>query len=170
LIAEDISTINMSDNINSDGQGEGLYGIDNAPSSLPALSACARGFLSEAYDFVIIGGGTAGLAVAARLTEDPNIIVGVLEVGKSRLDNPLVDTPATFPHLLGDPEYDHCFKSVPQVSVLLCVSGPLLTVISGRKSWYRPSLEQRKSSWRLERHQLYAVGISSSMTLALLKY
>jgi hypothetical protein len=108
----------MSDTTSSDGQAEGLYGIDNASTSLPALSACARGFLSEAYDFVVIGGGTAGLAVAARLTEDPNIVVGVLEVGKSRLDDPLVDTPATFPQLLGNSEYDHCFKSVPQVSSL----------------------------------------------------
>jgi hypothetical protein len=107
----------MPDTIKSDEQSEGLYGIDNAPDSLPALAACARGFLSETYDFIIIGGGTAGLAVAARLTEDPNIVVEVLEVGKSRLDDPLVDTPATFPHLLGNPEYDHCFKSVPQVRV-----------------------------------------------------
>jgi hypothetical protein len=105
----------MSDTTNTNGQSEGLYGIDSAPTSLPALSACARGFLSESYDFIIIGGGTAGLAVAARLSEDPNIVVGVLEVGKSRLDDPLVDTPATFPQLLGEPEYDHCFQSVPQV-------------------------------------------------------
>jgi hypothetical protein len=118
LVAENTSTSNMSDTLDSNEQSQGLYGIDNAPSSLPALSACVRGFLSEAYDFIIIGGGTAGLAVAARLTEDPSIVVGVLEVGKSRLDDPLVDTPATFPHLLGDPEYDHCFKSVPQVCSL----------------------------------------------------
>ncbi|CAD0109710.1 unnamed protein product [Aureobasidium uvarum] len=104
----------MTEITSSDGQGEGLYGIDNASNSLPALSACARGFTSETYDFIIVGGGTAGLAVAARLTEDPNVVVGVLEVGKSRLDDPLVDTPATFPHLLGNPDYDHCFKSVPQ--------------------------------------------------------
>ncbi|KAH0347552.1 alcohol oxidase, partial [Aureobasidium melanogenum] len=93
---------------------EGLYGIDNASTSLPALAACARGFLSETYDFIIIGGGTAGLAVAARLTEDPEIVVGVLEVGKSRLDDPLVDNPAAFVQMLGNPEYDHCFKTVPQ--------------------------------------------------------
>jgi len=105
----------MSDNIDTNSQSEGLYGIDNAPTFLPALAACARGFLSESYDFIIIGGGTAGLAVAARLTEDSDIVVGVLEVGKSRLDDPLVDTPATFPQLLGEPQYDHCFKSVPQV-------------------------------------------------------
>ncbi|CAD0041708.1 unnamed protein product [Aureobasidium pullulans] len=73
-------------------EGNGLYGIDNAANSLPALCACARGFLDETYDIIIIGGGTAGLAVAARLTEDPNIMVGVLEAGKSRLDDPLVDT------------------------------------------------------------------------------
>lgn len=112
------STLKMSDTTDTNGQSEGLFGIDNAPTSLPALSACARGFLSESYDFIIIGGGTAGLAVAARLTEDPDIVVGVLEVGKSRLDDPLVDTPATFPQLLGEPEYDHCFKSVPQVGLV----------------------------------------------------
>ncbi|THY72871.1 alcohol oxidase [Aureobasidium pullulans] len=95
-------------------EGNGLYGIDNAANSLPALCACARGFLDETYDIIIIGGGTAGLAVAARLTEDPNIMVGVLEAGKSRLDDPLVDTPATFPELLGNPEYDYGFKSTPQ--------------------------------------------------------
>jgi choline dehydrogenase-like flavoprotein len=151
----------MLDTLGSNEQSQGLYGIDNAPSSLPALSACARGFLSEAYDFIIIGGGTAGLAVAARLTEDPNIVVGVLEVGKSRLDDPLVDTPATFPHLLGDPEYDHCFKSVPQVSSLTRISSDeLLTATSGREPWYCTPLEQGKSSWWVECDQLYAVSIS----------
>jgi len=43
-------------------------------------------FASGQYDYVIIGGGTAGLVVAARLTEDPNITVAVLEAGENRLD------------------------------------------------------------------------------------
>lgn len=41
---------------------------------------------SKSYDYVIIGGGTAGLVLAARLTEDPNVSVAVLEAGEARLD------------------------------------------------------------------------------------
>lgn len=33
------------------------------------------------YDYVIVGGGTAGLTVAARLTENPAISVAVIEAG-----------------------------------------------------------------------------------------
>ena len=68
---------------------------------LPALALSADDFLKHDYDFVIIGGGTAGLAVAARLTENPDVKVGVLEAGKNKLDDFLVDTPGTFTQLLG---------------------------------------------------------------------
>ena len=38
-------------------------------------------FTATQFDYLIAGGGTAGLTVAARLTEDPNIVVGVIEAG-----------------------------------------------------------------------------------------
>jgi len=41
---------------------------------------------AEVFDYVIIGGGTAGLTLAARLTEDPTISVAVLEAGEKRPD------------------------------------------------------------------------------------
>lgn len=41
---------------------------------------------SKSYDFVIIGGGTAGLVLASRLTENPQTHVLVLEAGTSKLD------------------------------------------------------------------------------------
>ncbi|OQO10227.1 hypothetical protein B0A48_04584 [Cryoendolithus antarcticus] len=83
-------------------------------STLPALAQDASSFLQHDYDFVIIGGGTAGLALAARLTEDSNVTVGVLEAGKNKLGDFLVDTPALYPQMLGNEEYDWKFMTEPQ--------------------------------------------------------
>jgi choline dehydrogenase len=33
------------------------------------------------YDYVVIGGGTAGLTISARLAEDPDVSVAVIEAG-----------------------------------------------------------------------------------------
>lgn len=69
---------------------------------------------NERSDFclqVIIGGGTAGLTIAARLTENPNVRVGVIEAGPNRLGDPLVDTPAAFLQMLGNPEYDYMIRT-----------------------------------------------------------
>ncbi|KAJ5814801.1 hypothetical protein N7474_006578 [Penicillium riverlandense] len=71
-------------------------------------------FLRVSYDYIIIGGGTAGLAVAAGLSEDPSVNVGVIEAGKDQTKNELVQTPALFPQMLGIPEYDWMLFTVPQ--------------------------------------------------------
>jgi choline dehydrogenase-like flavoprotein len=69
----------------------------------------------DEYDFIVIGGGTSGLVVAARLTEDANISVLVLEAGENHLDDPRVGMPAGWPAML-ETTTDWDFKTTPQVS------------------------------------------------------
>lgn len=42
------------------------------------------------FDYVIVGAGTAGLVIANRLSEDPNIRVGVIEPGDDVRNDPSV--------------------------------------------------------------------------------
>lgn len=72
-------------------------------------------FIHTSFDYLIIGGGTAGLAVAARLSEKSDITVGVLEAGAARLNDPSILTPAAFPSLVGHENYDWLLKTVQQV-------------------------------------------------------
>lgn len=82
---------------------------------LPALHTSPEEFLKQEYDFVIVGGGTAGLVVAARLSENEDINVGVLEAGTSKLGDMLVDSPVMFMQTFNNPDYDWGFKTEPQV-------------------------------------------------------
>ena len=71
--------------------------------------------LAESYDYAIVGGGTSGLAVASRLTEDPNVTVLVLEAGLNKLDDSRISTPGLAVATWDNPEFDWQFMTTPQV-------------------------------------------------------
>ncbi|KIW05595.1 uncharacterized protein PV09_03467 [Verruconis gallopava] len=73
-------------------------------------------FISQSYDYIVVGGGTAGLVVAARLTENPDVKVAVLEAGSNRMDDEQINTPSLYPTLIGREKYDWCYNSIPQPS------------------------------------------------------
>ncbi|KAJ6451743.1 GMC oxidoreductase [Mycena sanguinolenta] len=85
-----------------------------ALSAQPAFAITPADVLSQSYDYLIVGGGLAGLTLANRLTEDSDKQVLVLEAGEAHLNDPLVDIPGFIGATLGNTSYDWVFTTVPQ--------------------------------------------------------
>jgi choline dehydrogenase len=71
--------------------------------------------MRAAYDFVIVGGGSAGCALANRLSEDPSTSVLVLEAGRRDwIFDPLIQMPAALSFPIGNRLYDWKYESEPE--------------------------------------------------------
>ncbi|KAJ7649046.1 alcohol oxidase, partial [Mycena polygramma] len=68
------------------------------------------------FDYVLVGGGTAGLALAARLIDDPTISVCVLEAGEDVTKELDLMVPGFAFKNLGQPKVDWGFTSTPQLN------------------------------------------------------
>ncbi len=67
----------------------------------------------DEFDYVIVGSGSAGCVLAARLSEDPGNRVLVLEHGGSDA-GPLIQMPAALSYPMNMPRYDWGFESEPE--------------------------------------------------------
>jgi len=65
----------------------------------------------QEYDYIIVGGGSAGCVLANRLSENPNVKVLLLEAGSS--ENMVTDFPIAVLNLQQTP-IDWAYKTEPQ--------------------------------------------------------
>ena len=87
----------------------------SASSPICGAASIAGTMATTRYDFIIVGGGSAGSALANRLSADPATSVLVLEAGRSdwRID-PFIHMPAALTFPIGSRFYDWMYESEPE--------------------------------------------------------
>ncbi len=114
------------------------HNIAPAPSGLVRSRRHVSSRKRDHWDYVIVGGGSAGCAIANRISADPSTSVLVLEAGRSdfRID-PFIHMPAALPFPIGSRFYDWKYETEPEPEM------------KGRRDLPRP----RQGARRVELHQ-----------------
>ncbi|KAI0551665.1 hypothetical protein F4679DRAFT_538793 [Xylaria curta] len=73
--------------------------------------------MSESYDYIVVGGGTSGLVVGTRLTEDPDVRVLVIEAGADKRKDPSLETPGLVAGAYADDRFIWPFRSTAQTEL-----------------------------------------------------
>ncbi|KAI0079798.1 alcohol oxidase [Panus rudis PR-1116 ss-1] len=81
-----------------------------AVATASAIEVDAETFARTAFDYIVVGGGTTGVGVAARLSDQSDIVVGIIEAGPYLKDDNILIPDGPIP----DPKYDWLLSSTPQ--------------------------------------------------------
>ena len=69
--------------------------------------------MADTFDFVVVGGGSAGCAIASRLSENAATTVALLDAG-GRNDNWVVTTPGAMILMISGKLNNWAFNTLPQ--------------------------------------------------------
>ncbi|XP_049517670.1 glucose dehydrogenase [FAD, quinone] [Dermacentor silvarum] len=98
-------------------------------TDLPVLRDYKLGELRSQYDYVIVGGGSAGCVIANRLSANPDITVLLLEAGG--LEEASRQVPVTASYNLGGHD-DWAYLTVPQKNACLSFQGQRCPMSRGK--------------------------------------
>ena len=89
--------------------------LQHGASVVPGARKVTQNVTTTRWDYVIVGGGSAGSVLANRLSADPSTRVLVLEAGHSdwKLD-PFINMPAALTFPIGSKHYDWQYESEPE--------------------------------------------------------
>lgn len=82
--------------------------------------------MTDSFDYVIVGAGSSGCALARRLSDDPDVTVALIEAGGAD-DHPYISTPVEYFKLWGT-DVDWQYEAVPQPNL----GGRVLAMPRGR--------------------------------------
>jgi choline dehydrogenase len=80
----------------------------------PAVQGHGGRSIAASYDYIVIGAGSAGCTLAARLSEDVACRVLLIEAGGSGINRPALQSPVLWPSNFGT-DVDWAYHTTPQL-------------------------------------------------------